>query len=135
MTLANFNFLYIYILYCHSLNLYLNICTLETSVCRPPLGPSTRNNEAPSASRSTAKLSTVCFVNDLRSSSVATSRTQARKKSLSPRQRNNSRLACLEAASGAQAGRRIFDSISRRNMLNELGGNEVYLKQKTNRPY
>lgn len=103
--------------------------TLETRVWRPPRGPSTRNKEAPSASSSTARLSTVFCDRDLRSRSVATSRTMPRKKSLSPWAFSSSRLAERFGA-GAHWGSLILDSISRDSMLIEFGGSDVYLQDK-----
>jgi hypothetical protein len=102
---------------------------LETRVWRPPRGPSTRNKEAPSASSSTARLSTVFCDRDLRSRSVATSRTMPRKKSLSPWAFSSSRLAERFGA-GAHCGSLILDSMSRDSMLIELGGSDVYLQDK-----
>nr|CAD7263250.1 unnamed protein product [Timema shepardi] len=97
--------------------------TSVKTVCLPPLGPSTRKSEAPSASRSTVRLSTVLWDKDLRSRSVATSRTIPRKKSLSPWVRSWS-LLVERLGAGAHWGRRILDSINSDSMLIELGGRE-----------
>lgn len=103
------------------------VVTLETRDWRPPRGPSTRNRDAPSASSSTARLSTVLCDKDFRSRSVATSLTMPRKKSRSPRALNSS-LFAERLAAGAHWGSLILDSISRDNMFMELGGSDVYLQ-------
>lgn len=105
--------------------------TLETRQRRrdPRGGPSTRNRDAASQSNSTVRVSTILWDSDLRSRSVAMSRTTVRKKSLSPCVRRRSLLASTLCADTGQRGRRTLESINRDNMLMGLGGNEVNLRK------
>lgn len=109
------------------------LCTSNTLDTRhrrlePLGGPSTKNSEAASQSISTVRLSTILCDSDLRSRSVAMSRTTVRKKSRSPCARRISRLASNVCADTCgHLGRRTFESINSDSMLIGLGGNDVNL--------
>jgi len=109
------------------------LCTSNTLDTRhrrrdPRGGPSTRNSEPASQSSNTARSSTIFCDRDLRSRSVAMSRTTVRKKSRSPCACRKSRLVSTLCADTGHLGSRTLESMSSDNMLIGLGGNDVNLK-------
>lgn len=103
--------------------------TLETRHRRrePLGGPSTRNSEPASQSSNTVRSSTIFCDRDLRSRSVAMSRTTVRKKSRSPCACRRSRLVSTLCADTGHLGSRTLESMSSDSMLIGLGGNDVNL--------